>query len=112
MISDALYCTLSPVGGAPLELDELLELDALLALDELLELEAPDELLELDELEPVGAPPSPLLLELELPPIPPDVVSRLLRSGSTPYAQATNNTGSATKITLPANDPGQFRSCM
>jgi hypothetical protein len=101
-MSAALYCTLSPVGGAPLELDEL---DALLELDEL---GPPLELLELELLD--TSPP--LLLEPTLPPVPPDGSSRLLRSGSTPYAHAPSSDASDTKIIFRADTTFNRRFCM
>jgi hypothetical protein len=83
-----LYSTLSPIGGAPLELDALDALDELDELDELealLEFDELDAALELDELPELElTETSPLLLEPTLPPVPPVGSSRELRSGSTP----------------------------
>jgi hypothetical protein len=92
-----------------LELLELLELLALLELLELLELElaTPLELLELELLVP-----SPLLLEPGLPPAPPVGISRLLRSGSTPYAHAASSAVADKNITLDADNTFKHRVCM
>ena len=112
LTSEALYCKCSPVGGEPLELLELLEpleLLELLELAPLLELLEFAEPLEL-ELELSIAPL--LLLELPLPPVPPEGVSRLLRSGSTPYAHAASITENETNIALFADTTFNHRVLM